>query len=170
MLDMPVYLRPEGYRYRLRSNRYYGWYTGRLPDGRQLLVIDWRVLEFSADGDYLGEQDGPMAEPLMRALEGDPKAPVHLDIGAASIGAEAQFVEGPVDIRRFWLPEHRVGISDLPAGMREFYLHPETFPGEEGEMMREGVEMWMDDGQYAFEAGVGETYISQDGECLASPA
>ena len=172
MLDEPVYLRPPDYRYCLRSQPYYWWFTGSIRGDRQLLLVAGYALEFDRAGRLLD----------VRERQGDPYYPIPRSLFPAEIRdrgcpdeqagwvRELGFEECPVLVRRFWLPERWLGVSDLPWGQRDLHRDPSAFDPEEAADMRADAASWIESGMFAFNCGNGETYIGRDGECLASPA
>jgi hypothetical protein len=72
--------------------------------------------------------------------------------------AELEFEERPIRVRRFWLPELRLGIEDLPDDLAEYYTSTETFESEP-----EDVQWWIDVGQWVFHAGCGDFYMNREG-------
>lgn len=172
MLDDPVYLRPADYRYCLRSQPYYWWFTGAICGDRQLLLVAGSALEFDRDGRLLSArhvEDGSVY-PVPRALF----PPAIRDRGCLDEQAgwvrELQFEECPILIRRFWIPERWLGISDLPSGQRDFHRDPSSVGVDEAAELRADAAGWIESGMFAFVCGNGETYIDRGGECLASPA
>jgi len=172
MLDEPVYLRPPDYRYCLRSQPYYWWFTGSIRGDQQLLLVAGCALEFDWAGQLVTvrERDTGPYYPIPRSL-----FPAEIrDRGCSDEQAEwvreVGFEEGPILVCRFWLPERWLGISDLPHGLRELHRNPAEFGAEEATELRADAAEWVESGLFGFECGSGETYISRDGECLASPA
>jgi hypothetical protein len=171
VLDEPVYIRSPEYRYCLRSEPYYGWFTGVISGNRQLLLVAGAALEFDRVGQLLSIQDngGGLVYPVPRSLfptaiqdRGCP------DVEAAWISKLA-FEECPLFVRRFWLSDQWLGISDLPRGLRDFYRDPASRPVIERKELLADVAVWVESGMFAFNCGHGETYIGRDGNCLASP-
>src|SRR5947209_5634248 len=88
----PFYVRPEDYRYCLRSNKEYGWATGLTEDG--LLVLRPRLpscwLIFDREGNLLRVTDKLVS-----------------------------FREAPIGVKRFWFTDRWLGIEDLPEELSE---------------------------------------------------
>lgn len=122
----PCYVRPPEYRYCLRSNPAYGWATGATEEGLQVLHAGQDWLLFDAEG------------VLLRA-----------DSGAVP------FRDGPIQVRRFWLPDRWMGIEDMEDP-------------EEAEMRPEDVEAWIRDGQFQFYPGSGDYIVGRAGNVEAS--
>lgn len=131
----PFYVRPEDYRYCLRSDEEYGWATGIAEDGFQVLQPRlgscWLIFD----------RDGTLVRVTDRAVP---------------------FREGPIEVKRFWLPDRWLGIEDLPEELSEFYTAPDEYVMNPGD-----VEAWVRAGQFMFYPGVGDYIMSQDGEVEA---
>ncbi len=143
-------LRPLDYLYSLRSEEAYGWWTGTLKDGRQVL-ISGVVIFFDCAGNLLAVDDAnlrhwrPAAVPYWRDQMG--------------------FEEGPIHVKRFHLPEHQMGIDDITDAMSEFLDEPSdnSWSDEERQEYPEMIREWVRDGQYVFNSGAGDYYMSHDG-------
>lgn len=153
-LHTPFYFRPPDYRYRLFSERFYGWWTGKVQGKQQMLCGPTAVLFFDWEGNLIRIEN--------KQLYPTPKE----CFDAANAWAECreawpkelQFKEAVVDLKRFWLAEKWIGIEDMPDGLAEFYTAPEQF-----EMEPEDVQSWMGSGLYVFHSGCGDYYMNSDG-------
>jgi hypothetical protein len=94
----PFNMRPGDYRYCLRTNEADGWRTGITPDGFQVLRCKENWLLFDEEG------------VLLRVS-----------------GEYVSFDDGPIFVRRFWLPDRWMGIEDLDSELALFYTNPEQF-------------------------------------------
>jgi hypothetical protein len=155
----PFYVRPADYHYTLVSDPAYGWWTGAIHRGRQLLRGVSAVLLFDEDGD-LERIEKVEGYPIPQEWRQVPPVESHAGIGWPRALA---FEEGPIRIKRFWLPELWLGIEDLPDGLAEYYTSPETFESEP-----EDVQWWIEAGQYVFHAGCGDYYMSPEGRVETS--
>ncbi len=133
-MDEPFYIRPPDFRYGLRSNPAYGWSTGIAEDGSQILHCKRNWLVFDREGH------------LQRC--GEETVPFH---------------EGPIEVRRFWLPDRWMGIEDLPDVLAEFYTAPEKY-----EMAPGDPAAWLRAGQFVFYPGWSEYIIGPGGRVAAS--
>ena len=127
---------PE-YRYTLRSEPAYGWRTGHLPNGLPVLASTHTIV-FRADGEVLS------CDTHLPAL---------------------MFIEEPISIKRFYIPEHGVGIVDLTETMREF---AENAPGaswndEERQEYPELIRGWLESGRYVFCCNGADFYMNSQG-------
>lgn len=94
-MHQPYNVRPEDYRYCLRTNDAYGWETGRTADGIQVLHCKANWLLFDENGHCI------------RA------------------GTEAvSFQDEPIHVLRFWIPERWMGIEDLDSELALVYTDP----------------------------------------------
>jgi hypothetical protein len=150
----PFYVRPIDYRYTLASEPVYGWWTGRIRGGRQLLLGVNAVLLFDEEGN-LQQIEGIERYPVPHGWQ---EVPPSQSNGNVSWLVKLEFDERPIRIKRFWLPELWLGIEDLPDGLAEYYTSPETF-----ELEPEDVQWWTEVGQYVFHAGCGDYYMNREG-------
>jgi hypothetical protein len=130
----PFYVRPADHRYCLRSNPAYGWATGHSEDGSQVLRCGLHCLVFAQDGT------------LLRAGE-----------------ADLPLREGPIEVKRFWVPDRCMGVEDLPEVLAEFYTAPEVYEMEPGD-----PEAWLRAGQFIFYPGWSDYIIGPGGRVEAS--
>jgi hypothetical protein len=141
LLDKPVYFRPPEYLYAVRADPPNPRFTGRSAEGRQVLVIAETLLEFDSDGCLAGVQD-------CKAEDSPP----------------AGFAECPIAVRRFWLEDRELGISDIPQGLLGLPRDPEQFTDANRAFVVSSE--WFDWGNYALRCGPGQLFMSRDGECL----
>src|SRR3954452_7844576 len=128
--------------YVLRSEAAYGWQTAHLPDGRQVLVSSCSVF-FSPAGDFLSCES---------------RAP------------DVRIFEAPIRVRRFFLPERRIGIVDLPDTAREFASQDvtQTWSEEERREYPELIREWFEAGKYVFYCDGCDFYMSANGDVETS--
>jgi hypothetical protein len=146
VLDSPIYLRSPEYPYRLRSDLSHPLLTGVGPAGRQVLVVPGVVLEFNATGQLSVIRDGEPSCALPAGFEGQ-----------------------PITVRRFWLPDRRLGISDIPVGLLGLPRDPALFTEKDREYVRSSE--FFEWGNFALRcscssAGLNQLFVSRDGECL----
>lgn len=142
----PIYVRSPDYLYPLQSDPSHPLLTGVGPDGRQVLVVPSAVVEFSPDGHLAATRDCP--------------SPCALPAG---------FVERPIAVRRFWVPDRGLGISDAPVGLFGLPLDPSQFSEENWEFVR--CSEFVQWGNYSLgcgctSAGLNQLFVGRDGECL----
>jgi len=146
VLDPPIYLRPADYPYRLRSDPSHPLFTGVGPARRQVLVVPGAALEFEPEGQLAAARDGE-----------------------AACALPAGFEDQPITVRRFWLPDRRLVISDIPAGLLGLPRYPALFTAEDWAYVRSSE--FFEWGNYALRcgcasAGLNQLFVSRDGECL----
>jgi hypothetical protein len=153
-LHTPFYFRPLGYRYRLFSERVYGWWTGIVHGKQQMLCGPTAVLFFDQEGNLIRIENERLY-PAPKEWCDSSRACVEC---SETWPKELQFKEAVVELKRFWLAERWIGIEDMPDGLAEFYTAPEWF-----EMEPEDVQSWMESGQYVFYSGCGDYYMNSEG-------
>jgi len=89
--------------------------------------------------------------------------------GEAACALPAGFEDQPITVRRFWLPDRRLGISDIPAGLLGLPRDPALFTAEDWAYVRSSE--FFEWGNYALRcgcasAGLNQLFVSRDGECL----
>jgi hypothetical protein len=105
-MKVPFYVRPEDYRYCLRSNGEYGWATGITEEGLQVLRPRLAACWLIFDG------EGALVRVIDEAV---------------------RYRECPIGVKRFWFPDRWLGIEDLPEELSEFYTAPDEYvmnPGD----------------------------------------
>ena len=125
----PIYLHPPDTRYRLRSDPAVPLFTGTAGGGRLWLVVSGCRLEFDAEGWLASAADDPG--------------------GAGGCGGE----DGPIDVRQFWLPDRRLGISDFPLGCVDLPPHPAQLSEADWHLLR-GSD-WADGRMFTLQLGGG---------------
>ncbi len=73
------------------------------------------------------------------------------------------FRDGPIAVRRFWVPEWFMGVEDLPDTLSEFYIAPDEY-----EMGPGDPEAWISAGQFVFYPGWSEYIIGPGGRVESS--
>src|SRR5205085_2526587 len=89
--------------------------------------------------------------------------------GAAACALPAGFDEQPITVRRFWLPDRRLGVSDIPVGLLGLPRDPALFAEKDWAYVRSSEFFkW---GNFALRcgcssAGLNQLFVGRDGECL----
>ena len=147
------------------------FYTGRLADGRQALLgiylPELVLVLFSGDGTYLEYQTRPLAD--------GPKSGLITDEDRAEFTArrvawqrELGWQEGPIQVRRFMLPYHRIYLTDYPAWAAILEYDPYFYSNaEEREEMRRQKQEWEKEGCFVFWWGR-DYHLSKEGEVLST--
>ncbi len=152
-MNLPSATRPEDYLYTLVSEPAYGWRTGTLGDGRQVLIGGNWAIDFDRDGRFLRFQEGTYRLP-----------------GEPATGIEPPgLVEGPIHIRRFAVTHRGISIEDLTDCMREFLSDPgdDSWADEERQDYPREIRGWLDDGMYVFNCG-NDYFVNRAGEVESS--
>jgi hypothetical protein len=109
--------------YPLRSNPD-GFFTGRLPDGRQAIAFfgepeEVVLLLFNKEGDYLGPEPRRVSTfPLTE------ENPFSVDKAHDFCGKEFGFVPRVIFVKRFHDPEWLISLEPLPSCYRQFVEDP----------------------------------------------
>lgn len=130
----PFHVRPADHRYVLRTYPTYGWATGTAADGSLVLRCGKAWLLFDPDGTLVRVGDEPVA-----------------------------YRDGPIAVRRFWLPDRWIGVEDLPDSLAAYDTAPDEF-----EMRPEDVESWVRAGQFMFYPGASDYIMGRGGKVEAS--
>ena len=141
MNDFQTHRSPD-YLYVLSSEPTYGWRTGRLKDGRQLLIGRFTFF-FSSAGDFLSRDSTP----------------------------EGGFTEAPIHVKRFLLVERHfgaVGLRDLPETAREFAEGIGAWGDDERQEYPELIREWFESGKYVFHFGSSDFYLNANGHVETS--
>jgi hypothetical protein len=144
--------RPQDYLYTLKSEEAYGWWTGSLRDGRQVLISGLAVF-FDQAGHLLSYEEGNHWRPGEAAFWRD----------------DPGFVEGQIHVRKFAIPQHGMSIEDLTDSMQEFLADPneDSWSDEEREEYAEIIREWLESGQYVLNNG-NDYFMSESGEVESS--
>jgi hypothetical protein len=140
--------------YPLRHDQGY-FETGTTADGRQVLMSDLFGVFFDADGVFLGCDTWPLLyEPqydprtgrVIRTPEYDAALEAAVDAWKDALGLH----EEPIRVRRFYVPEHGIGIEDRPEHYEEFLKAPELDEPDEDERheMFESIRQWDESGSF----------------------
>ena len=146
-----VNVRPATYRYTLRSAPSYGWRTGVLRDGRQVIAIGPSVVLFDPDGTCRGWQRTDAAFPA----------------GAGWPAAEG-FAERAITVERFRVPDRCIFIEDVISAHGEFLADPDSIDPRERAECASDIEGWLESGLFVFSAGGNEYYVDQRGVVVSS--
>ncbi|MGF1578008.1 MAG: hypothetical protein ACFCD0_01455 [Gemmataceae bacterium] len=154
-MDAPFYNRSEDHNYFLRSNPEDGWWTGVVHDEIQFLRTPTVVLQFDRHGKIVNVEDAQQY-PVPPEWENGSDATADC---SESWPSEMKFEECPIKVKRFWLPDHAVGIEDMPEVLAEFYTKPDSF-----EMSPDDVKDWENGNRFVFHCAGIEEYMNRKGE------
>lgn len=150
--------------YPIRSEKYYGFYAGRLPDGRQALVTCGYPKEvcaylFTEDCEYQGvERRKPT---LIADLDG-PERDTHVRELHEYLAVEFGFVPDLIRVKRFCESEELVSIEPLPRYLDE----PGGFDGTDEEYLKD-LRQWVGEGAFVLNTW-NDYWLNANGEVSAS--
>jgi len=79
--------------------------------------------------------------------------------------AEFGFIEGPVIVESYYIPELSIGIEDLPRHFNKFLKDPASFSKDEQFNYPEIIRDWTTDGNFVLWLGR-DYYLNKDGEVI----
>jgi hypothetical protein len=164
MIDEPVYLRPPEYCYCLRSAPGWPMVTGAITGERQLVAVANLALIFDDQGQFLevyGEASG-QACPIPKSLLPENFQDRGCSAELATWVRRLEFEQRPIFVRRFWLPEPWIGISDVPLMLWDLPRDPDLFTEKQWAEVR--ASEWLEWGNFAFRCGEFEVYIGREGQ------
>lgn len=165
MVDDPVYLRPPDYRYCLRSDLHHPMVTGAIGKDRRLLLVMGLELVFDAGGYLLSVREADATTyPLPQFLFPESIRDRGVPDDQAGWMEELNFREGAIFVRRFWLPERWLGISDIPYGFVDLPRDPDLLTDAQRADLIDSD--WFDDGDFALRCGDTDVYIGPTGKHL----
>lgn len=159
----PFYFRPPDYRYWLRSDMAYGWWTGAIRGNQQFLRSVGAAVTFNLAGELL-QVEGLEGYPIPKEWRDDPKGS---DRVRPTWADELDFQECPIRIKRFWLPKQHLGVEDMPDILAEYFTNRAAFLAHK-DVRAEDAEGWKTTGQFVFHCGCGDYYMDQRGEAVTS--
>src|SRR5262245_59914551 len=114
-------------------SRPWTYFTGKTPDGRQVL-LGWAsdfigVLFFDEAGGLVNTREYPLGIDLRRGL-----GPAVEAIAAKKIRAvkrELGFRRGPIHVKPFFVESWEVGLKTFSDDLEEFLSEPDRFPEDE---------------------------------------
>jgi len=152
------------------------YYTGRLSDGTQaLLVLQWPNIvtaQFDKEGYLVEAFETPMPESFRALVDeydlpgafrrsGDGVYSAHL--------AGRGFAKGPIEVKWFFLPQWHIGISELPDGLREILEKASEFSADERGIAEREKKRWAEEGLFELWLNPGSyRWINRNGEVEAS--
>jgi hypothetical protein len=183
-MRVPDYYRSEKFLYVLRSAPYFGYWTGTLRNGQQLLLSTqtiffdttngWRIpnelpgacgVFFDGAGNVLSAEEGVRYE-IPPAWFPKPVFTGKTSLGPASWIATLGFVDRAIQIKRFAVPSLNLMIADLPVGL----FSPDDDPDldeEEQFSLSAAVRSWIDSGNFAFHCGCGSCSVAANGAAIS---
>jgi hypothetical protein len=164
----PIQPPPDRVQYTIKNDGNY-FTAGVDGQGRQVLMgilfgatsPEVVAVFFDRLGDYLGS----LAEPVVpRPSENDEVA-----AGRALAGVQSAIGLTPasITVKRFWLDDRHVGISDLPEHYQDFLNNPEKFDEQRRAELSGDVQRWFSEGDFVLWWGE-DYYLDKEGDVSSS--
>ncbi len=157
-MHQPYYFRSPEFRYTLRSNIAYGWWTGVILGERQLLRSVGATVLFDRSGDLI-RVEGIEEYPIPAEWRDDPKGSERVRPPWA---VALEYQECPIRVRRFWIPDRWLGVEDMPDILSEYFTDRQAFLAH-GDVRPEDAETWKRSGQLVFHCGCGDYWLNSRG-------
>jgi hypothetical protein len=155
--------------YPLRSHPTYGFYTGKLPSGQQLIVGCFYnailAIFFDAEGQFLRSHRQQVIASTRVPLDFTPEEAQQFQEALARYRHQMQFQETPIEVRAFFV--EGVGIDELPSHYQDFLEDPTIFPPSDHEDVRRDIERWIARGDFVFYWG-NDYYCNRHGKVVSS--
>jgi hypothetical protein len=140
------------------------YFTGNVPDGRQVLlgwVSDFiGVLFFDNTGKLVESREYPLGIDLSRGLGPAVEAVVAKKIRI--VKRILGFRRGPIRVQPFCLEGWRVVLKPFPAYLEDFLAHPERFTEEDARVCRRDLHNWKADQRCVLEWDK-DYFLNKDG-------
>jgi hypothetical protein len=131
------------------------FYTGRLSDGKQaLLVLRWPnivTVQFDKEGDLVEACETPIPQSFRELVNEHDLVGAfrRSDDGVFSAHLAGRgFVRGAIQVKRFFLPQWRIGISEFSDGLREILENPSEFSADEQRIAESEKKRWAEEGMF----------------------
>lgn len=148
-MDTPYYYRQDSHLYRLAAAPHYCWYTGRKRRQQLLLgVADDKFVKvaFDENGAVLQFDSTILTKTQIPDWIETPTGPGLAYQQLVDLGLECS----DIDIRRFWIPDLRIGIEDLFDTGKDLRLNRASFTEEEFQDTLDSIEIWESLDQFVF--------------------
>jgi hypothetical protein len=143
--------------YRLQSHPSYFFWTGHLPDGRQVLAsgLSGVLVCFDRHGKLLETRE--LEEREREALVEEDDSVDWLE----RMGVE----DKPIAVERFRVPGHRTRIEDLPDHLEDFRRNPADPTFEEWERAEnpQAIDEWLAKGLFVYHEDGTDFFIDAEG-------
>lgn len=145
--------------------------AGRLENGNQIVMgiqfPEIVLVEFDADGNYLGYETVPIQKEILAVSDGVYRAdPIPLSIAIRHQQEELGLIKGPISVRPFFVPERWIGIKPLPDHYQDILDHADPDSQEWNEVQEE-ARLWQDRGDFVFYWDE-PYYLNRDGDIESS--
>lgn len=145
------------------------FYTGHLADGTQTLMgvqlPHILMIEFDADGNYLKTSLKEFSEERQPTDAALVEADAENEFSAHIYGwqVELKVIPSTISVKRFYLPERFIGITDLPEHYQQVLDYPENFTEERLQELQGDIEAWRGSGEFVLDWDE-DYYMSEKGE------
>ncbi|MBX9624139.1 MAG: hypothetical protein K2X82_10050 [Gemmataceae bacterium] len=153
MLPTGYYYRDAHSTYPLQSHPQYWFHVGK-ADTRQVIMglvgNLYSVVLFSTTGDFMGIEQRPLGTPVTYDVNRNGFETLH-DLVSDQVSQtrlEWGLIDEVINIKRFWLPANRTGISDLPDDLHDYVIYSRALRPERD--MEDAIEGWTDESLFAF--------------------
>jgi hypothetical protein len=143
--------------HRVRST--HGIFTGKLPDGRQVILGPFVPIGVC----YIFGKDGKLLEMLTKRAKGARVSAEMVDALVRDWLASLSMTEGPVDVLEFHDPKLGIAITDLPQFLRDF----SWAEGQERQALEEDRDRWRSRGYCVFH-WADDYHLDSDGNVIST--
>jgi hypothetical protein len=140
-------IRPASFRYPIKSHSDYLFGTGRGAK-RQILAGVVGNAEMTVEFDDEGNLLSTRAEPFGRRSSNRTDS-VHDLVREACLNAGV-VPDVRIEVRRFHLDSHLIGIDDIPEDLAEFLNHPMAFPKSQHDDLKAAIDAWQQEALFVF--------------------
>jgi hypothetical protein len=175
-MNRQSFTRSPGYLYPIIGYPDRFFWTGTTSSGQQVLMVikfpDIVALFFDQEGELQEIIERPLAASTVILAEqvGIREAFARqTDPTLLSWITEFGFQEGPIEVKRFFLPEYHIGIIDFPPSFQEVIINPTAFSIDEQLIASSERERWFNDGLFQLWLNdKKELWIAKDGQIDSS--
>jgi hypothetical protein len=162
-MHQPYYFRAPEYRYTLRSDMAYCWWTGVIRGELQFLRSVGATVTFDRAGELV-RVAGIEDYPIPTEWRNDPRASERV---RPEWAVTLEFEECPIRVRRFWVAELWLGVEDMPEMLSEFFTNQKACL-DHGDVRPEDPELWKASDQFVFHCGCGDYWLNSRGDVVSS--
>ena len=142
------------------QNNVYSYFTGFLSNGNQILTG-------SADKNGDGKKTETPTFPLMEFDKDGTLLGVYTEETGAPL-RPLRFTPGTISVKKFFIADQWIGITDLPEHYQEFLDHPENATEDARFYYPEEIESWRESGQFELDFNGGDLSLNEEGELESS--
>ena len=150
-----LFIRDPECLYRIEGYPHHLFWTGHIVDGKQLLVVvffpHFLVIFFNEEGIFLGDEKNLLSPLTVAAAKQFGIGEVFRrgdDRIMSSRLHSLQFCEGPISVRRFFLPQYNIGIIDFPELFKEMLMDSPGYSQDEVQVAQSELVRWFREGLF----------------------